>query len=137
MPQLDLQQEAVLTHLVVCLLLQLLDQPLQKLCCLHILLGIVKVDGVPACGAEQCQGSLAAGSTPLYSQGSCCQAQHPPGMGPPNLPCLALDPLRQVVPHLDGEVLPIERLHLPQGFALELLGLDPHRHGSAPVGDAL
>lgn len=41
------------------------------------------------------------------------------------------------MPHLDGEVLPIERLHLPQGFTLELLGLDPHRHGSAPVGDTL
>lgn len=66
MPQLDLQQEAVLTHLVVCLLLQLLDQPFQKLGRLHILLGVVKVDGVPVCRSEQCQGSCTLG-----------QPQHP------------------------------------------------------------
>lgn len=47
-PQLDLEQETVLAHLVVCLLLQLLDQPLQQLRRLHVLLGVVEVDGVPA-----------------------------------------------------------------------------------------
>lgn len=49
-------------------------------------------------------------------------------------PRLALNPLRQVVPHLDGKVMPIESLHLPQGFTLKLLRLDPHRHGSPPAG---
>ena len=48
-----------------------------------------------------------------------------------SLPELALDPLGQVVAHLDGEVLTVESLHLVQGLPLELLGLDPHGHGPA------
>ncbi|TNN49601.1 hypothetical protein EYF80_040219 [Liparis tanakae] len=48
------------------------------------------------------------------------------------VPELAFDPLGQVVAHLDGEVLAVQRLHLVQGLALQLLGLDPHGHG-APV----
>jgi len=48
------------------------------------------------------------------------------------IPELAFDPLGQVVAHLDGEVLAVQRLHLVQGLALQLLGLDPHGHG-APV----
>lgn len=46
------------------------------------------------------------------------------------VPRLALDPLGQVVSHLYGEVLTVQRLHLMQRIALKLLGLNPHRHGA-------
>lgn len=49
-------------------------------------------------------------------------------------PELALEPLGQVMAHLDGEVLSIERLHLVQRIPLELLGLDPHCHLTRPGG---
>lgn len=45
------------------------------------------------------------------------------------IPELAFNPLGQVVPHLNGEVLAVQGLHLVQGITLQLLGLDPHRHG--------
>lgn len=48
------------------------------------------------------------------------------------LPELALNPLGQIVSHLNGEVLAIQGLHLVQRFTLQLLGLNPHCHG-APV----
>lgn len=44
------------------------------------------------------------------------------------LPELSFYPLGQVVSHLDGEMLAVERLHLVQGITLQLLGLNPHRH---------
>ncbi|KAH0626810.1 hypothetical protein JD844_002039 [Phrynosoma platyrhinos] len=47
MTQLDLQKKAVLTHLVVCLLLQFLDESLQQLCGFGTLLRIIQVNGVP------------------------------------------------------------------------------------------
>lgn len=43
-------------------------------------------------------------------------------------PRLALDPLGQVVAHLDGEVMAVQGLHLVEGVSLQLLGLDPHGH---------
>lgn len=104
MPQLDLQQEAIFAHLVVCLLLQLLDQPLQQLRRLHVLLGVVEVDGVPVC-AEQSGGVRAA---PAPYGGSLAERGAPAGTAragaakpsiphrdgdPADLPCLALDPL--------------------------------------------
>lgn len=48
------------------------------------------------------------------------------------IPELALNPLGQIMPHLDGEMLAVQRLHLVQRLTLQLLGLDPHCHG-APV----
>lgn len=36
------------------------------------------------------------------------------------------------MPHLNGEVLTIKRLHLMQSIPLELLGLDPHCHLQHP-----
>lgn len=47
------------------------------------------------------------------------------------VPGLGLDPLGQVVPHLNGEVLAVQGLHLVQRLTLQLLGLDPHRHAAA------
>ena len=40
----------------------------------------------------------------------------------------ALDPRSQKVPDFDGEVLPVDGLHLSQGITLQLLGLGPQRH---------
>lgn len=48
------------------------------------------------------------------------------------LPGLAFNPLCQVVPDLDGEVLSIQHLHLAQCISLQLLGLNPARHGPSP-----
>lgn len=36
------------------------------------------------------------------------------------------------MPDLDGEVLPIQHLHLAQRISLKLLGLDPARHVRSP-----
>lgn len=77
-----------------------------------------------------CNRAMAAGGSEQWQWGSTVLQ----GSVRADSPRLALDPLRQVVPHLDGEVMPIECLHLPQGFALELLCLDPHCHGSPPAG---
>lgn len=64
---------------------------------------------------------------------------HPPlkakAQGVEHLPRLALDPLSQVVPDLDGEMLPIQHLHLAQRIPLKLLGLNPARHGCSPKGE--
>lgn len=48
------------------------------------------------------------------------------------IPELALNPLGQIMSHLNREVLAVERLHLVQRLTLQLLGLYPHCHG-APV----
>lgn len=47
-------------------------------------------------------------------------------------PQLALDPVGQIVSHLNGEVLTVQRLHLVQSVSLELLCLDPHCHLQHP-----
>lgn len=52
-----------------------------------------------------------------------------------NSPQLALYPLGQIMSHLYGEVLTIQRLHLVQSISLELLGLDPHCHLQHPEVD--
>lgn len=36
------------------------------------------------------------------------------------------------MPNLDGEVLPVQHLHLAQRISLQLLGLDPARHVRSP-----
>jgi len=57
------------------------------------------------------------------------------GVGVRCSPELAFDPLGQVVPHLDGEVLPVQGLHLVQSISQQLLGLDPHGHRQRPEGE--
>jgi len=48
MAQFDLQQEAIFTHLMLCLPLQLLDQTLQQTLGFKLVQLVLQVDGIPA-----------------------------------------------------------------------------------------
>lgn len=48
--QFDLEQEAVLSHLMLSLVLQLLDQAVQQTLGLKLLLGVLQIDHIPGTG---------------------------------------------------------------------------------------